>query len=266
MIHDERRQRLKDQFIQSRGWWADFWDQFLDLDPELFEAFIAFSTVPWKKGHLSPKVKEYIYCAIDVATTHLYEPGLRIHLRNAFKFGASAAEIMEVYELVALMGMHTMAMGVPVLIDELQQAGMPAETTLGDAQLRLKQEFMNIHGWWTPAWESLLAINPEWFSAYLAFSAVPARKGFLEPKVREFVCLAVDAATTHMYEPGLRLHIRNALRLGASREEIMEVLELVSILGMHTISMGVPVLAQELSDHRKSENTRPPHSAEPSHA
>ena len=57
---------------------------------------------------------------------------------------------------------------------------------------------------------------------------------------------AIDAATTHLYEPGLRTHIRNALRYGATKEEIMEVLELVSVLGIHSCTLGVPVLLEEL--------------------
>ena len=60
---------------------------------------------------------------IDVATTHLYEPGLHIHIRNAFKYGATKEEIMEVFELVSILGMHTISMGVPVLVDELRASG-----------------------------------------------------------------------------------------------------------------------------------------------
>jgi len=119
------RQELKRKFIEERGYWAEFWDGFLALDPELFEAYLEFSTVPWKKGHLEPKIKELIYIAIDAATTHLYEPGLRIHIRNAFNYGATTEEIMEVYELVSVLGMHTVTTGVPVLVDELAQAGRP---------------------------------------------------------------------------------------------------------------------------------------------
>ena len=89
----------------------------------MFQAFLAFSTVPWKKGFIAPKVKEFIYIAIDVATTHLYEPGLRIHIRNAFKYGATKEEIMEVFELLSILGMHTISMGVPVLVDELRASG-----------------------------------------------------------------------------------------------------------------------------------------------
>ena len=56
-----------------------------------------FSSVPWTTGGLDPKVRELIYIAIDSATTHMYEPGLRVHIQNAFKYGATVQEIMEVY-------------------------------------------------------------------------------------------------------------------------------------------------------------------------
>jgi len=68
-------------------------------------------------------VKEFIYIAIDVATTHLYEPGLRIHIQNALKYGATKEEIIEVYQLTSVLGMHTCTMGVPVLLDEMRKAG-----------------------------------------------------------------------------------------------------------------------------------------------
>ena len=199
-----------------------------------------------REGHLPPKVKEFIYIAIDSATTHMYEPGLRIHLRNAFKLGATKEELMEVYELVSIMGMHTISMGVPVLLDELRSAGMPVDRTLSAEQQKLKDEFIAARGWWTDFWDDFLIMDVEMFRAFLAFSTVPWKKGFIEPKVKEFIYIAIDVATTHLYEPGLRIHIRNAFKYGATKEEIMEVFELVSILGMHTISMGVPVLVDEL--------------------
>lgn len=117
----ERQEELKRRFEQERGYWAPFWDGLLALDADFFAAYLEFSTVPWRNGRLEPKVKEFIYIAIDVATTHLYEPGLRIHLRNALGYGATREELMEVFELVSVLGLHTMTMGVPVLLDELTQ-------------------------------------------------------------------------------------------------------------------------------------------------
>lgn len=72
---DERRARLKRDFEERRGYWSPFWDGLL-LDLDFFEAYLNFSSVPWKEGPLEPKVKEFIYIAIDASTTHLYEPGL----------------------------------------------------------------------------------------------------------------------------------------------------------------------------------------------
>ena len=92
----------------------------------------------------------------------------------------------------------------------------------------------------------MLALAPDYFEAYSEFSSVPWKHGTLEPKVREFVYIAVDAATTHLYEIGTRIHMENALKLGATPEEIMEVLALVSVLGVHTVSMGLPILLDEL--------------------
>ena len=49
-----------------------------------------------------------------------------------------------------------------------------------------------------------------------------------------------------MYGPGVRRHIRKALELGATKEEITAVLQLVSVLGIHTMSLGAPILLEEL--------------------
>ena len=51
-----------------------------------------------------------------------------------------------------------------------------------------------------------------------------------------------------MYAPGTRRHIKAALQLGASMEEIMEVFKLCASAGSEVIHMAVPILAQELDD------------------
>ena len=118
----ERQKELKERFIRDRGYWSEeIWDAVLSIDPDFFEAYLNFSAVPWKKGVLPSKTKELIYIAIDASTTHLYEPGLRQHVRNALKYGATKEEIMEVFELVSVLGMHTCTMGVPVLVEELKR-------------------------------------------------------------------------------------------------------------------------------------------------
>ncbi|MFP3191173.1 MAG: carboxymuconolactone decarboxylase family protein [Thermoproteota archaeon] len=119
---DERRKALKERFIKERGYWSDeLWGEILKLDPDFFEAYLNFSAVPWKKGVLPPKIKELIYIAIDASTTHLYAPGLRQHIKNALKYGATVEEVMEVFELVSVLGIHTCTMGVPILMEEVKK-------------------------------------------------------------------------------------------------------------------------------------------------
>ena len=246
---EDRRAIIKQDFINARGYWSRGWDPLLEIAPDYFEAYAKLSSVPWKNGTLSPKVKELIYIAIDSSTTHMYEPGLRVHIRNALRYGATRDEIMEVYQLTSVLGVHTITMGVPILRDVMQAAGRGAEVAtqaLTPRQEKLKAEFIANRGYWSDLWDSVLALSPDYFEAYAAFSSVPWKTGTLEPKVRELIYVAIDAATTHLYEPGTRVHMENALKQGATPQEIMEVLELTSVLGIHTVAVGLPALLDEL--------------------
>ncbi|KAK3309222.1 AhpD-like protein [Chaetomium strumarium] len=125
---DENQERLKKDFTEKRGYWHAFWEDFLRLDPEFFEAYLDFSSVPWTKhldgsgsegrGALEPKMKELVYCAFDAASTHLYVPGLKLHMRNALGYGATPGEILEVLELATLLSLHTPHVAAPI-IEEL---------------------------------------------------------------------------------------------------------------------------------------------------
>jgi alkylhydroperoxidase/carboxymuconolactone decarboxylase family protein YurZ len=106
---------------------------------------------------------------------------------------------------------------------------------------------MRAKGDWNPAWDQFANLDPVWTERFMAMAATPIAKGVLDPKVYEFLAIAVDASCTHMYAPGVRRHIRRALELGATQEEILAVLQCVSVLGIHTCSLGVPILVEEMS-------------------
>lgn len=247
-VEQDRRARLKGEFTASRGYWSEIWDETLRLDPDFFESYLNFSSVPWRKGVLPPKVRELIYVAIDVSTTHLYNPGTRIHMRNALEHGATRDELMEVMELTAVLGIHSATSGVPILIEELEAAGRGHEIPalpLGEREQRLKEQFTATRGYWSDVWTDVLRLSPDFFEAYMEFSSVPWTRGTLDPKIKEFIYIAIDVSTTHLYDPGTRIHIRNALKYGATAKEIMEVFELVSVLGIHAVTEGVPILVEE---------------------
>jgi alkylhydroperoxidase/carboxymuconolactone decarboxylase family protein YurZ len=66
-------------------------------------------------------------------------------------------------------------------------------------------------------------------------------------KLAELLSIAFDVSYTHTYAPGTRRHIKAALKLGATMEEIMEVLKLCVIQGVQARNLGVPTLAQEVA-------------------
>ncbi|WP_326734698.1 carboxymuconolactone decarboxylase family protein [Streptomyces sp. NBC_01022] len=110
---------------------------------------------------------------------------------------------------------------------------------------------MRERGEWNPLWDGLAELDPHWTEDYLRTATQPWRSGVLPPKVIELLCIAVDAACTHMYAPGVRRHIRAALDLGVTAEEILEVLKLVTVIGIHSCNIGAPILMEELDAREK---------------
>ena len=103
-------------------------------------------------------------------------------------------------------------------------------------------------GDWNPVWNQLREIDPDFLEAYLAFRSVPQRQGPLPQKYKELVLIAINAATTHLYGPGVRRHIRNALDAGATRDEILETIQLTTVMGIHSCNLAVPILMEEVSN------------------
>ncbi|MGE0611311.1 MAG: carboxymuconolactone decarboxylase family protein [Hyphomicrobiales bacterium] len=105
-------------------------------------------------------------------------------------------------------------------------------------------------GDWNPLWEQFRELDPEFLEAYLAFRSVPHRKGPLPPKVKELIMIAINAATTHMYGPGVRRHMQNALKHGATPEEILETIQLTTVMGIHSCNIAIPILMEEVAKQK----------------
>ncbi|HEX3058863.1 MAG TPA: carboxymuconolactone decarboxylase family protein, partial [Usitatibacter sp.] len=101
-------------------------------------------------------------------------------------------------------------------------------------------------GNWNPDWESFARFDPAWTDKAVALAMTPAISGALDPKTIELIRLALDASCTQLYAPGVRRHIRRALESGATREQIIAVLQLVSVQGMHSMCMAAPILVEQL--------------------
>lgn len=261
--------QLKKSFIDSHGQetFSEGWDSVLRLDPTFFEAAVNQLDVPVKAKHLSPKVQAFASIAVNAATTHLHSAGIRTHIRAALAAGASHDEVMEVLELTCAVGIHACTIGVPVLFEVMKEQGIfDSHPVTGMKQLDKKREdlkatFTQKRGYWHSTWEEILLLDPDFFEANMNMTSVAwtkdpktgqlgtgeeGQKGFLEPKVKELMYVAFDAACQHMYRSGLKLHMVNVLKYGGTPEEIMEVLELATLVGFQGASVGAPILEEEM--------------------
>ena len=87
--------------------------------------------------------------------------------------------------------------------------------------------------------------DPQWAATCERMAGTPSRSGVLSPRLTELVGLAVNAAATNLDAEGTRRHIRRALDAGATRDEVLMVLKMSSLLAIHSCSLGAPILLEE---------------------
>jgi alkylhydroperoxidase/carboxymuconolactone decarboxylase family protein YurZ len=227
------------------GPWNHALAKLTQWDPTWAAACRAMSTNPWRTGVLSPKFVELVSLAVNVACTNLNAEGTRRHIRGALDAGATRDEILFVFKCASVMAIHSCSLGAPILLEEAKAAGVTPKLFSPVATPAVDK--MKAIGQWNVAWEPFLAIDPGWTEAFMATGAGIYGSGVLPPKEIELLSIAFDASFTHMYAPGTRRHIQNALKAGASIEEIFEVLKICVSQGVHACNLGVPILEEELA-------------------
>ena len=111
-----------------------------------------------------------------------------------------------------------------------------------------KYNALRAAGVFDAALDNLAQWAPEWTEQYMGLVEDGHTNDVLEPKLVALIRLNIDVTATHLYAPGVRRHVRNALRLGASRAEILEVFKLASVVGIHACALGVPLLEEALAE------------------
>jgi alkylhydroperoxidase/carboxymuconolactone decarboxylase family protein YurZ len=225
------------------GPWDPALAQLRAWDPDWADSCLKMTINSWASGVLPRKFIELVGVALNVACTNLNPDGTRRHIRAALEAGTSREEILLVLKAASLMAIHSCSLGAPILLDEAKAAGamLPPPSSAATPAC----DAMRAVGQWNTAWDPFFELDPAWTDEFFA-AAIPVYKsGVMPAKELELLSIAFDASYTHMYAPGTRRHIRAALKLGATIEEIMEVLKLCVVRGVQACNMGVPVLAEE---------------------
>ena len=230
---------------QETGPWEAAIDQLRAWDPSWAGACLRMTINPWRSDILPRRLIELIGVALNAACTNLNPEGTRRHIRRALREGATREEILFVLKCASVMSIHSCSLGAPILLEEAKAAGLQPEPAPGAETPACDR--MKAIGQWNAAWDPFLALDPAWTDEFMATGAGIYASGVLPPKEIELLSIAFDASYTHMYAPGTRRHIRNALQAGATMTEIMEVLKLCVAQGVQACNLGIPILADELA-------------------
>jgi nitrite reductase/ring-hydroxylating ferredoxin subunit/alkylhydroperoxidase/carboxymuconolactone decarboxylase family protein YurZ len=251
MTNDVQSQACAVDAVRSTGRWAATLDILSDLDPAWTEQYCRMATNPYRFSALPQKEVQLIAVGLSAAITNMDAAALRRHVRAALQANATKAEILEVLKMAALLALHSMSLGAPILIEEARAAGKTVENSATKPPTPFCDKMKTI-GQWNAAWDPFAELDPLWTEDFISAGTGFYTNGVLPPKFVELISIAFDASITHMYAPGTRRHIKAALALGASANEIMDVLKICVSTGANSLDLGAPILAEEAATSAKT--------------
>jgi alkylhydroperoxidase/carboxymuconolactone decarboxylase family protein YurZ len=208
------------------------------------EALALLRSVP-EGDPLDPVAASLISLAVHASVTTLDGDGTDRAIRLALDAGATAAQVHETLVVVSGLGVHTLMEGsgrLAAILSERGETGIDAP--LDENREALRSRLQGDDPYWAdferevPGFlDALLRLSPEAYAAFFAYTAVPWRTGTVRGRVKELMSLASDATPTHRYLPGMRMHLANAVRLGAGRAAVLHALDIAAAAPPH---QGIP--------------------------
>jgi alkylhydroperoxidase/carboxymuconolactone decarboxylase family protein YurZ len=182
---------------------------------------------------------ELIAFAVRISVTSLDEVGASVHAKRALELGAHKNQLHEVALLVSGLGVHSLFVGTR-LVERMSGHHSPREL-LDTERQQLWDQWVGSDRFWkgfeaeVPGFlRDLLQASPAGFDAFFRYCAVPWKNPQLDAVSKELMSMATDATPTHRFMPGMRLHLRNALKLGAGRTAILQTLDIAALAPAHT--------------------------------
>ncbi len=108
--------RLKAAYVAHFGDWPEFCDRLLRFSPGYFEVMTELLAAPAATSALLAVERELIGIALNAALTQMDAAELRLHMTRALRLGAAPADILQVLQLTAHLGIHACVIGVPLMV------------------------------------------------------------------------------------------------------------------------------------------------------
>jgi len=246
-LSDEQLE-IRAEFVRRRGYWADDWQLILELAPDIMAAYTDLSAYAWETGSLDAKTREFMYIATTAAVSHIHPIGIRTHGRNALAAGATPQELVTLLALLAGLGIAGYLLAVDVL-EEVSPGSTAIRPGPEERIGELRAEYEKVFGVWDEGAAAAIRSDPEFFARFLTWAGAARVSGVLSPRVVALVAIAANASVTHGDRAALTREIRAALALGVTPAEILEVCNMTSGVSVHSLTVGVPIIAELLREN-----------------
>ena len=177
-----------------------------------------------------------IELGLAASVTSLDPGAIDTAIESAREAGATSAQLQEIISLVSGLGAHSLMM---TAVRVTKAYGIDS-TPLTPDQQALWDKHVGDDPFWT-AFErelpgflrAMLLLSPAQFAAFFDYCAVPWKSGQVRARIKELAAMASDATPTHRFLPGFRLHLANAVALGAGATAIRETLAIAAAAARH---------------------------------
>lgn len=250
---DQFRLKVKEEVLSAkRGPFGGWWEDLLEVDPELLVK-VHRHMVAAERGPLSKSFRHLIFATVDSVVTHLYPRGIGVHARTAMEHGATLRHVVEALEISAVVSNRGYSVVLPLVVEELEKSGYSVVAADEAHSSEIRRRYESRVGEWQGWMDVALDYCPDALEALLELGY--GRSGRdrreegdgLDLKQRALLFLAASGCPALADVEAVRSHTRQALKLGASPEEIMQTVKVANVIGLHPIVEGIPQLRTVLS-------------------
>ncbi|MEJ1922197.1 carboxymuconolactone decarboxylase family protein [Microbacterium sp. KHB019] len=171
--------------------------------------------------------------ALYASPMALDSEGSRERMERALASGVTPAQIQEIITLVSGMGSHAYfdnARSLAALTAPPGGRGPfdPERQEIWDRRIGDASFWDTMHEEIPGFLEALLWLSPTGFEAFLDYVGAPFRTREVPLLTKELIGMVADACPAHQYIPGMRMHLRNSLKLGAGRLAIEHAMRIAA--------------------------------------
>ena len=201
---------------------------------------LARQAVQEPKEPLGPLDLQLIGVGVSASVTSLDRQAVAQSIAGALATGATPPQIQEILSLVSGLGVHSLMVASTVLVEQARASGFAIPETLTPEQAKLWDKHVGDDPFWAgfedqlPGFlRAMLVLSPDQFEAFFQYCAVPWKSGQVRARIKELTAMACDATPAHRFLPGFRLHLANAIALGAGRLAIEQTMAIAAGAPVH---------------------------------